>query len=109
MESEKREKLEMNLFPNFASTEPTTEYVRDHFRWSLMDPSDPSPRPLSSDYLGLCPCFDLGVATKYARDSNTLEMVQIIFYAMVIDDAAELGLSCRLTLDCVMWAMRKLD
>jgi len=36
-------------------------------------------------------------------------MVQVIFYAMVIDDAAELGLSCRLTMDCVMWAMQKLD
>ena len=79
MESEKREKLEMNLFPNFASTEPATEYVCDHFQWSLMDSSDPSPRPLSSDYLGLCSCFDLGVATRYACDSNTPEMVQIIF------------------------------
>jgi len=28
---------------------------------------------------------------------------------MVIDDAVELGLSCRLTRDCVMWVMRKLD
>ncbi|KAJ8434208.1 hypothetical protein Cgig2_015697 [Carnegiea gigantea] len=37
------------------------------------------------------------------------EMVQMVFYAMVIDDAAELGLLGRLTMDCVMWAMRKLD
>ena len=36
-------------------------------------------------------------------------MVPVIFYAMVIDDAAELGFSRRLTMDCVMWAMRKLD
>ncbi|KAJ8431006.1 hypothetical protein Cgig2_025688 [Carnegiea gigantea] len=59
-----------------------------------------SPRPLISDYHGLCPRFDLWVAMRYARDSNTLEMVQIIFYVMVIDDAAELGLSRRLTIDC---------
>jgi len=36
-------------------------------------------------------------------------MVQIIVYAVVIDDATKLGLSQRLTMDCVMWAMRKLD
>ncbi|KAJ8444098.1 hypothetical protein Cgig2_025099 [Carnegiea gigantea] len=36
-------------------------------------------------------------------------MMQAIFYAMVIDDAPELGLSRRLTMDVVMWAMRKLD
>jgi len=36
-------------------------------------------------------------------------MVQITFYAKIIDDAAELGLSRKLTMDCVMWAMQKLD
>ena len=46
---------------------------------------------------------------RYALDSNTPKIVQIIFYAMVIDNVAELGLSCRLTVDCVMWVMRKLD
>ncbi|KAJ8438935.1 hypothetical protein Cgig2_012830 [Carnegiea gigantea] len=78
--SEKREKSKMNLFPNFTSTEQAAEY-------SLRDPSTLGPRPLPSDYHGLCPCFDLEVATRYARDSNIPEMVQIIFYAMVIDDA----------------------
>jgi len=36
-------------------------------------------------------------------------MVQIIFYVMVINNVAELGLLHWLTMDCVMWAMRKLD
>jgi len=36
-------------------------------------------------------------------------MVQMIFYTMVIDDTVELGLSHRLTMCCVMWAMWKLD
>ena len=36
-------------------------------------------------------------------------MVQAIFYAMVMDDAAEQGLCCRLTMDCMMWAIRKLN
>ncbi|KAJ8438014.1 hypothetical protein Cgig2_029995 [Carnegiea gigantea] len=94
--------MEMNLFPNFANTEQAAEYIHDHFRWALRDPSAPGPRPLLLNYHGLCPRFDLGVATQYAHDSNTTEMVQIIFYVIVIDDAAELGLSCRLTIDCVM-------
>ncbi|KAJ8431149.1 hypothetical protein Cgig2_026746 [Carnegiea gigantea] len=104
-----REKIEMNLFPNFASTEQAIEYACDHFRWALRDPLAPGPRLLLSDYHGLCPRFDLGAAARYAHDSNTPEMVQIIFYAMVIDDAAKLGLSRRLTMDCVMWAMRTPD
>ncbi|KAJ8452431.1 hypothetical protein Cgig2_000020 [Carnegiea gigantea] len=106
---EKREKLKMNLFPNFASTEQVAEYVRHHFRCPLRDPSDPGPRPLPSEYLGVCPRFDLGVATRYGLDSNTPEIVQIIFYAIVIDNAAELGFSRRLIVDCVIRAVRKLD
>jgi len=76
---------------------------------ALRDLSAPVPRTLTSDYHGLCPRFDLGVATRYAHDSNSTEMVQIIFYTMVIDDAIELGISCRLTMYCMMCAMRKLD
>ncbi|KAJ8431710.1 hypothetical protein Cgig2_005217 [Carnegiea gigantea] len=107
--SEGRDKIEIDLFPSFANTEQATEYVRDHFRWALRDPSVPNPRPLPSDYHGLCPRFDLEVAMRYAHDSNILEMVSIIFYAMVINNTAELSLSCRLTMDCVMWAMQKVD
>ncbi|KAJ8420764.1 hypothetical protein Cgig2_030940 [Carnegiea gigantea] len=72
--------MDQGLFPNFANTEQATEYVRDHFRWSLRDPTDLGPRPLPSDYHGLCP-----------------------------HDAAELGLARRLIMDCVMLAMPKLD
>ncbi|KAJ8428979.1 hypothetical protein Cgig2_009787 [Carnegiea gigantea] len=63
------------------------------------DPSGPSPRPLPSDYHGLCPRFDLEVVRRYAHNSNLSKMVPAIVYAMVIDDATELGLSCRLTMD----------
>ena len=62
----------------------------------------PWPRPLPSDYHNLCPRFDLEVARQYAHDSHLPEMVSIIFYTIVIDDVAELGLSCRLTMDVVM-------
>ncbi|KAJ8435431.1 hypothetical protein Cgig2_013929 [Carnegiea gigantea] len=35
--------------------------------------------------------------------------LEATFYAMVVDDAAELGLSHRLTMDCMIWAMQKLN
>ncbi|KAJ8445629.1 hypothetical protein Cgig2_018570 [Carnegiea gigantea] len=85
-----------------------TKYVHDHFRWSLRDLTGPGPTLLPSDYHNLCPRFDLKVARRYAHDSHIPKMVLVIFYAMVIDYAAELGLSRRLTMDVVMWAMRKL-
>ena len=34
-----RERVEMNLFRNFASTKKAVKYVQDNFRWSLRDPS----------------------------------------------------------------------
>jgi len=75
----------------------------------MREPFAPGPMLFPLDYHDLCSHFDLGVATWYAHDSNIPEMVQAIFCAMVIDDAVELGLSRRLTIDCVMWAIRKLD
>ncbi|KAJ8440417.1 hypothetical protein Cgig2_017650 [Carnegiea gigantea] len=67
------------------------------------------PNPLLADYHGLYPGFDLSLATQHAQDSNIPEMVQAIFYAMVVNDAVELGLTCRLTAECMMWVMQKLD
>ncbi|KAJ8425915.1 hypothetical protein Cgig2_033856 [Carnegiea gigantea] len=97
-----RERMKMNLFPNFASTDQVAKYIRDNFRWALREPSAPSPKPLPLDYRSLCPHFDLRVATRYAHNSHVPKMVQATFYAMVVDDAAELGLSHRLTMDYIM-------
>ncbi|KAJ8424341.1 hypothetical protein Cgig2_022187 [Carnegiea gigantea] len=36
-------------------------------------------------------------------------MVQVIFYAMVVNDVEELGLKSRLSIECMMWVMQKLD
>ncbi|KAJ8439391.1 hypothetical protein Cgig2_021805 [Carnegiea gigantea] len=71
----------------------------------MREPSDSGLLPLLSNYHSLCPRFDLEVATQYAPDSHISEMVQIIFYAMVINDAARLGLSRRSAMDCVLWAI----
>jgi len=82
--------MKMNLFSNLASTEQAAEYVRDTFCWTLRESSALRPKPLPMDDLDLCPCFDIGVATWYAYDSNIPKMVQAIFYAMVVDYAAEM-------------------
>jgi len=66
--------MEMNLFPNFANTEQAVDHVRDNFQWALREPSSPAPG-------------------SQAHDSHIPEIVQVIFYAMVVDDAAKLGLS----------------
>jgi len=63
--------MEMNLFPNFASTEQAREYVRDHFLWGLRDRSALCPRSLPADNHSLCPHFDLGVVTQYAHNFDT--------------------------------------
>ena len=54
-----------------------------------METSAQRPRPLPEDHLILWPSFDLGVATQYAEDSKIPEMVQAIFYAMVVNEVAE--------------------
>ncbi|KAJ8447059.1 hypothetical protein Cgig2_025436 [Carnegiea gigantea] len=82
----KGKKKEMVHFPNFTSTEMAAEYIQETFRWPLREILAQRLRPLLKDHLILCPSFDLGVATRYAQDSNTPEMVQAIFYAMVVND-----------------------
>ncbi|KAJ8436467.1 hypothetical protein Cgig2_000452 [Carnegiea gigantea] len=47
--------------------------------------------PLSADYHDLCPGFDLGVATQCTQDSNIPEMVQAIFYVMVVIDVRQMA------------------
>ena len=71
----------MNLFPNFASTEQAAKYVRDNFPSALRESLALGPKLLPQDYHGLCSCFDLTMAMRYAHDSNILGMVQAIFYA----------------------------
>ncbi|KAJ8438389.1 hypothetical protein Cgig2_006307 [Carnegiea gigantea] len=79
-------KKKMVHFSNFTSTEMGVEYVRETFRWLLRETSAQCPRPLPEDHLILCPRFGLGMATQYAQDSNIPEMVQTIFYAMVVNE-----------------------
>ncbi|KAJ8428675.1 hypothetical protein Cgig2_006349 [Carnegiea gigantea] len=49
------------------------------------------PRPLPEDYHDLCPRFLLPEAEGAALDFELPEMVQAAFYAMLLNDAIELG------------------
>ncbi|KAJ8444575.1 hypothetical protein Cgig2_013854 [Carnegiea gigantea] len=51
-----------------------------------------SPRPLPDDYQDLCPHFSLPEAERVALDFELPEMVQAIFYAMLLNDAIVLGI-----------------
>ncbi|KAJ8424845.1 hypothetical protein Cgig2_030072 [Carnegiea gigantea] len=50
------------------------------------------PLPLPSDYKDLCPDFDLIVFEKYARDYDLPEIPQVVFFAMLLNDAVKLEL-----------------
>jgi len=85
-----REKRKMILFLNFTSTEMAAEYVQDTFRWPLRECSA---LRLPEVHHGLYSGFDLGVATPFVHNSNIPDMVQAFFYAMVLNNVAELGLA----------------
>jgi len=66
------------------------DYVRESFIWHWKRATRP-PRPLPKDYHVLCPCFSLPEAEGSATDFELPEMVQATFYAMLLNDAVELG------------------
>ncbi|KAJ8427840.1 hypothetical protein Cgig2_029757 [Carnegiea gigantea] len=72
------------------------EYVRETYRWPLREALAQRSGRLPEDHLILCSSFDLGVATQHAQDSNIPEMVQAIFYAVVMNEVAK-------------WAYREAD
>ncbi|KAJ8432114.1 LOW QUALITY PROTEIN: hypothetical protein Cgig2_027302 [Carnegiea gigantea] len=94
-------------FLNFTSI--AAEYIRDTFRWCLRESSALHPNPLPEDYHNLCPGFNPSMAIQYAHNSNIPKMVQAIFYAMILNDTAELGLPCRINMNYIIPTMPKLD
>ncbi|KAJ8420759.1 hypothetical protein Cgig2_030935 [Carnegiea gigantea] len=93
---------------NFTSTKMAVEYIRETFLWPQRETSAQHPRPLFGDHLILCPSFGLGVATRHAQDSNIPEMVQAIFHAMVVNEIVKQGITCRIMVGCLIWALQQL-
>ncbi|KAJ8424647.1 hypothetical protein Cgig2_016916 [Carnegiea gigantea] len=51
------------------------------------------PRPLPKDFHVLCPCFSLSEAEGTAADFELPKIVQVTFYAMLLNKAVELGVA----------------
>ncbi|KAJ8434455.1 hypothetical protein Cgig2_025425 [Carnegiea gigantea] len=65
---------------------------RETFIWHWTSASCP-PRPLPKDFHVLCPCFSLVEAEAAAAESELPEIVQAIFYAMLLNETLELGMA----------------
>jgi len=96
------------MFSNFDNTKQAAEYARENFLWSLRESSTLQPNLLPENHHDLCPDFDLLMVMRHAHSSHIPEMVQAIFFAIVLNDAAELGLSSRVTMNYMMSALREL-
>ncbi|KAJ8433988.1 hypothetical protein Cgig2_012681 [Carnegiea gigantea] len=59
-------------------------------RWLIMRASRP-PRPLPEDFHTICPRFSLPKAEGAAADFELPKMVQATFYAILLNEAVELG------------------
>ncbi|KAJ8439002.1 hypothetical protein Cgig2_012998 [Carnegiea gigantea] len=79
---------------SLSSTEEMAFHVLETFNWHLRRATFPSlPPPV--DYQDLCSNFILSDAKVTALDFLLPEIVQVVFYTMVINDALELGVLSR--------------
>ncbi|KAJ8445075.1 hypothetical protein Cgig2_022595 [Carnegiea gigantea] len=66
------------------------EYVIRHFEWDRRRIAFPL-SPLSKDFHNLCLSYELAVAEEAVEDYELLELPQVIFYAMLLNEARRLG------------------
>ena len=92
----------MTSFPAFLDTTQAAKYVRDNFRWSLREYFALRLKLLPLNFHGLCLDFYLLVGMQFVHTAYIPKMVQAIFYAMVLNEVAELGLSSRAAMDRIM-------
>jgi len=76
-------------FP-LPSMREMVNYVRETFTWCWRSTSCP-PRPLPKDFNVLCPCFSLAEAEAAAAESELPEIIQVTFFAMLLNDMLELA------------------
>ena len=72
------------------NTREMADYVRESFIWRQMRATR-LPRALPEDNYFLFPCFSLLEAEGVAPDFELPEMVQATFYALLLNEAVELG------------------
>ncbi|KAJ8434534.1 hypothetical protein Cgig2_004300 [Carnegiea gigantea] len=71
------------VFLDFFSTEQVADYMKETFNWHLRGAHE------------LCPYFNLVVAEEVTQDFCIPEMIQAVFYAMLVNEAQELGVLSR--------------
>ncbi|KAJ8431066.1 hypothetical protein Cgig2_017062 [Carnegiea gigantea] len=79
-------------FPCSLDTKAMGEYVICHFAWDCRAVAFPL-SPLPKDFQPPCLSFELSVTEEAAKYYKLLELSQVIFYAMLLNEAKRLGLS----------------
>ncbi|KAJ8444598.1 hypothetical protein Cgig2_023661 [Carnegiea gigantea] len=77
-------------FPRSLSTREMVKYVAYHFKWDRCGIAFP-PSPLSEDFRALCLNYELAVVEEAAGRFELPKLSQIIFYAMLLNEAERLG------------------
>ncbi|KAJ8429900.1 hypothetical protein Cgig2_008785 [Carnegiea gigantea] len=77
-------------FLRLLKTDDMALYVLENFEWYRREVVF-RPLPLPSNYEDLCLGFDLTAAEEAARDFSLLEMPQVVFLVMLLNDAVKLG------------------
>jgi len=78
------------VFLGFLNTERAADHARETFKWHLRGVARP-PQLLLEKYRDLCLYFNLAVAEEATQDFCIPNMIHVVFYAMVINIALELG------------------
>ena len=77
-------------FSPIYNTREMADYVRESFVWRWRRASR-LPRSLPEDLQALCPRFSLSEVEDAAVNCELSETVQATFYAMLLNEAVELG------------------
>ncbi|KAJ8430921.1 hypothetical protein Cgig2_033549 [Carnegiea gigantea] len=85
-------------FPPIYNTRQMANYARETFIWRWRSALR-LPRPLPEDFHVLCLRFSLAEAEGAAAEFELLEIVQATFYAMLLNEAVELGVPHEYTVE----------
>lgn len=80
-------------FPRSFGSVKMAWYVLPNFEWDRRGVSFP-PLPLPDDHQALCPDFKLAEAEEATRYFRLPELPQVIFYVMLLNEVARLGMLC---------------
>ncbi|KAJ8421918.1 hypothetical protein Cgig2_021607 [Carnegiea gigantea] len=78
-------------FPRLLKTDEMALYALENFEWYYRKVAFP-PLPLPSNYEGLCLDFDLATIKEATRNFWLLEISQVIFLVMLLNDAVMVGI-----------------